>query len=465
MNCGISRNFPRPPPPPRRESTPREESSESFQRAEGRPERLRIDWGAAALAGLSVLGMVSCGPHTEMVKEEVLSELSWPEGDFVDLGLAEASRYRSATSSEINQAVEWALTRSLRDTPGAPGQDRHSLGRLVQTQDLSNQARENEDHVHYDGSDVVVIAFEGTGGYHPRKAHLAQAAAAHLREQGLRVDGSNGSLTAAVSRALDRIENRDTGWSGLSRGPLESLLREPKLASRTQWFSFASEELEALSGMEAFMGARWPEILRDSVDIYTGETPGIENALRALNEIQRQANKLGKKPKIVLLSHSSGGRSLVKFLEKAKSITDETAQPIAFPAALTIDPVREAHEAFFEGGRELMLRGTEHNLNRVRRAFGARPHSVSHPLIRHRSQPESLYRPSNVGSLLNFYQTQDTEGLKIRPEVGIHGSPVSGAENLQITDVGTGGHGEIAIHPDIRDAFIKVVEQSLVTEP
>ena len=427
--------------------------------------RHRVGWGAAALAGLSVLGMVSCGPEAEVVKEEVLPELNWPEGDFVDLGLAEASRYRSASSSEIDQAVEWALTRSLRDAPETRGQDRHSLGRLVQTQDLSNQGRENENQVHYDGSDVVVIAFEGTGGYHPRKAHLAQAAAAHLREQGLRVDGSNGSLTAAVSRALDRVENRDTGWSGLSRGPLESLLREPELASRTQWFSFASEEVEALSGMEAFMGARWPEILRDSVDIYTGETPGIENALRALTEIQRQANELGKKPKIVLVSHSSGGRSMVKFLEKAKSVTDETGRPIVFPAALTIDPVREAHEAFFEGGRELTLRGTEHNLNRVRKAFGARPHSVSHPLIRHRSQPESLYRPSNVGSLLNFYQTQDTEGLKIRPEVGIHGSPVSGAENLQITDVGTGGHGEIAIHPEIRDAFIKLVEQAPVTEP
>jgi hypothetical protein len=108
-----------------------------------------------------------------------------------------------------------------------------------------------------------------------------------------------------------------------------------------------------------------------------------------------------------------------------------------------------------------MVRGTEHNLNRVRTFLGATPRSVSHPLIRHRSQPESLYRPSNVGSFLNYFQTQDTEGLKIRPEVGIHGSPVSGAENREIKDVGTGGHGEIAIHPEVRDAFIKLVERAL----
>lgn len=81
-------------------------------------------------------------------------------------------------------------------------------------------------------------------------------------------------------------------------------------------------------------------------------------------------------------------------------------------------------------------------------------------MVRHRSQPESLYRPSNVERLVNFFQRRDTEGLKLRPEVGIHGSPVMGAENHEITDVGTGGHGEIAIHPEIRQAFIDQIEQA-----
>ena len=391
----------------------------------------------------------------------MLPELTWPEGDFIDLGLTKVSQYESASPSQVEEAVEWALTRSLQDAAGKPDQDRHSLGRLVQSQNLARDGKETQTQVHYDASDVVVIAFEGTGGYHPRKAHLAQAAAARLREHGLRVDGSNGSLTAAVSRALDRVEGRDTGWSGLSRGPLESLLRESELASRTQWFSFASEEVEALSGMDAFMSAGWPEILQDSVGIYTGETPGIENALRALKEIQRQATELGKQPKFLLVSHSSGGRSMVKFLERAKSIKDETGRPLVFRSALMVDPVREAHEAFFEGGRELLLRGTEHNLNRVRGLLNLEPHQVGHPLIRHRSQPESLYRPSNVERLVNFFQRQDTEGLKLRPEVGIQGSPVMGAENYEITDVGTGGHGEIAIHPEIRQAFIDQIERAL----
>jgi hypothetical protein len=420
---------------------------DSFVRRDNDP----VSWKALALAGISLLGVASC---TTKPAEPVTQMLAWPEGDFTDVGLSGISISRSAaTSVDMKEAVDWALERSLQAAPPKTGEDRHALGRRVQTR--------GQDRVQYDGSDVVVIAFEGTGGYHPRKAQMVQDAAARLSERGLEVDGSSGSLSALVSKTLDVAEGQSSGWSGLSRGPLEQLVRNPELSSRTQYLSFASEEVEALSGMDAFNRAKLSEVLYDSYESYVGQTPGIENAQRAVIEIQRQAKELGKNPRFLLVSHSSGGRSMVKFLEKTKSVADESGRPLQFSAAVMIDPVREAHEAFFEGGKELMAKGTEHNLNSIRKSIGVDSKEVHPPLVRHRSQPESLYKPSNLTTLVNYFQRQDTEGLKIRPLVGIQGSPVEGAQNLEITDVGTGGHGEIALHQEVREAFTNQIERLL----
>lgn len=406
-----------------------------------------ISWRAAVLAGASLLGTVSCS-NTASPEVQLIA---WPEGNFSENNLAEISlQHDVATSAEMTKAVDWALKQNLQLAPPRAGETRHDLGRRVQTG--------GSDTVQYDGSDIVVIAFEGTGGYHPRKARVITDAAARLREQGLRVDGNSGSLSALVSRTIDNSEGRSSGWSGLSRGPLEELVRDPELSSRTQWLSFASEEVEALSSLGAFKKLRLSEVVSDSYDSYTGQTPGIENALKAVGEIRQQARALGKEPRFLLVSHSSGGRSMVKFLERAKATTEQDGERLQFPAAVMIDPVREAHEAFFEGGRELMARGTQHNLNRVRESVGLPSQPVDPPLVRHRSQPESLYRPSNLTTLLNFFQRQDTEGLKIRPLVGIQGSPVERADNVEIIDVGSGGHGEIAIHPKVRDAFMDTLQ-------
>ena len=389
-----------------------------------------------------------------------MDNIAWPEGDFLDLSLYNVE-YGSATSAQMQEAVDWAVKQSLQDTPSKDGADRHEIGRLVQTQNLEQPGKEKTDRVHYDGSDVVVIAFEGTGGYHPRKAQVVQAAAARLRDQGLRVDGQNGSLAYKASSAIDAAEGQSSGWSGLTRGPLEQLIRDPELSSRTQWFSFASEEIEAMSGEDAFMRSHLKDVLHDSLEIYTGEIPGLQNALKAVSEIQQQAREQGKNPRFVLVSHSSGGTSLVKFLERARAITGEDGKPLQFEAALTIDPVREAHEAFFEGAKELFYKGTEHNFNKLKTSLGFQPKRVYPPLVRHRDQPETLFKPSNVKFFKNYYQLQDTEGLKIKPYVGIQGSKVMGADNQEIPDVGTGGHGEIAVHQEVRDAFVEMIERVL----
>jgi hypothetical protein len=420
--------------------------------------------GGLLLAGLSLVGLVgSCSSRVTEPDMHIQTESpAWPTGDFQDIGLSSLpSEYGVASSEQIQQATDWALDQSYKLTPAKQGETRHDLRARIQSQDLTGDRERESETVYYNGADVVVIAFEGTAGFHARKAPAIQAAAAKLREQGLRVDGSQGSLSSMVSDALLNREGRDPGWSGLSRGPLEGLVRTPEWSERVQWLSFPSEEIEILSSFEAFQNPKVCDIVTESYSSYVGETPGIEGALKALREVLAQAGQQGKNPKFVLLSHSSGGRSLVKFLEKAKAITDGQGEPLIFSSAITIDPVREAHEAFLEGSGELINKGTEHNLNRLRRSINLSEKEVWPPLVRHRPQPESLYAPSNADKFLNFYQKQDTEGLKIRPLVGIQGSPVEGAVNQEIFDVGSGGHGEIAVHPKVREAFLQEIASLL----
>lgn len=410
-------------------------------------------WGEFLLAGLALAGVVSgvATPPTPQVAVESVETI-----EAVALS-AESLRYEIANSDQIAEAADWAVQRSLTKIPSKPGENRHELRARVHSQDLADEVVREEKSVHYDGSDVVVIAFEGTATFHPRKASVVQGAAAHLREQGLRVDGSQGSLSATVDRALAGVEGREPRWSGLSYGPLESLVEHPALGEKTQWLSYPSEELEVLSSPEAYQSTGWGHILRDAKDSFIGELDGVDGAFKAVREIQEQAAEQGKEPRFVLLSHSSGGRSLVKFLEKAKAIRGQDGEPLRFSSAVTIDPVREAHEALFEGTGSYLAQGAERGLNRALSAVGLPEMKPEPALVKHRLQPESLYAPSNVESFLNFFQRQDTEGIKFGPQVGIHGSPVVGATNYEVEDVGTGGHGEIAINEAVQALFLKAV--------
>ena len=145
----------------------------------------------------------------------------------------------------------------------------------------------------------------------------------------------------------------------------------------------------------------------------------------------------------------------MKFLEKAKSIQAPDGKQMQFPFVMTIDPVREAHEAIAEAGKELLNKGTEHNANRIRSFFGQAPRKVYPPLVRSRSQPESLYKPGNTGKFINFYQKNDTLGLKMGTRFGIQGSPVEGAKNSEIFNLSDSGHGEISYQPQVTEAFTR----------
>lgn len=376
-----------------------------------------------------------------------------------------------ASSEQVKQAVETAIERSFARVPTRAGESRHQLNQRLQAAPSDGGPTLNK-QVHYDGSDVVIIAFEGTGAFDPRCAPIMQEAAEILQQQGLHSQPDKAAIHAQLSESLSKREGKAINWSGLAVGPLSTLLDNPELAARTQWLSFPSEEFEGLAGMEALKNVSLKQVLSEAVLSNEGETPGINNALHALRNIQAQALAQGKNPQFVIVSHSSGGRSAVKFLEKAKGIHDLNGQPLKFPLVMTIDPVREAHEALLEAGKELLYKGTEHNLNRLRAVadyipfVDTKPQKVYPPLVRHRSQPESLYAPGNVETFLSFYQLKDTEGLKLEsPKFGIQGSPVAGAVNQEIKDVGSSGHGQIAYNPKVVRTFEQQLRAVLTDKP
>ncbi len=359
---------------------------------------------------------------------------------------------RVASPEEVKAAVNQALKANLANVPARPGESRHDLNRRLQAESQ------------YNGAELVIIAFEGTGAFHPRCAPVMIAANDLLRQQGLTSQPGRSEIHTQLSEAMRKYEGKDMNWSGLAVGPLSTLLDDPQMAASAQWLSFPSEEFEALAGGDALKQISLTESLKEAVLSSAGQTPGINQALLKLHEIQAQAKAQGKDPQFVIVSHSSGGRSAVKFLEKAKALKDQSGQPLNFPLVMTIDPVREAHEAVLEAGKELFNKGTEHNLNRVRGWIDAlplievEPKKVYPPLVRHREQPESLYKPSNTGRFLSFYQRKDTEGLKMDPKFGIQGSPVKGAQNQEVHDVGSAGHGEIAYNPIVVKAFLAEIQ-------
>lgn len=348
------------------------------------------------------------------------------------------------SDQELKALAQGVVEESHSRVPDHAARNRHGLNALLQAQDWNGDPVKGGP-VHYDGSPVVVIAFEGTGAFEARKAPAMQLLGRDLQAQGADTSDPRFQPDRLISEALGDKSGQPARWSGLSQGPLEAIVKDAELNQKVQWLSFPSEELEILSDPDFTKNLSPKQLLDDIARSSSGTSPGIQAAISAVKDISQQAAEQGKTPKFVLLSHSSGGRSAVKFAEELKHLKD----PVQVPLAISLDPVREAHEAVGEASRELLNKGTEHNLNRVADFLGLPQKTVYPPKVSSKSQPESLYRPDNVDEWVSFYQKSDSEGLKMKPAFGIHGSPVAGAENVLIPDVGSAGHGEIAYHPEV----------------
>ena len=71
-------------------------------------------------------------------------------------------------------------------------------------------------------------------------------------------------------------------------------------------------------------------------------------------------------------------------------------------------------------------------------------------------KPQSLYKPSNVKNLINYYQKKDRLGINIGGDLarfGIHGSPILNGENILLEPVGDDAHGAIGTEKQVLERF------------
>lgn len=291
-------------------------------------------------------------------------------------------------------------------------------------------------------SKVLVIAFEGTGAYEP----LMPATINDFNQCFAgRIDPKfNYSLNYTLSELFKKKFGRSPKWSALQSG-IQSVISKTEGAEAVDWYSFPSEEAEALAGVTDALTTNVVELYDDIKDSIASNPKGIQNARDCISRYVTIAKALGIKPKIIIASHSSGGRSLVKYAEHVKKDLG-----IKIDLAFSIDPVKEAHEALKEVVPQKI--GEPMRFLKWKITGGPYPYSA----VWSRSQPSSLYKPSNVSEHISFYQTEDREGLKLGGDMGrfgIHGSRIKNAENIHIGSIGVDAHGPIGYQKEVVERF------------
>jgi hypothetical protein len=175
-----------------------------------------------------------------------------------------------------------------------------------------------------------------------------------------------------------------------------------------------------------------------------GVPTGIMMAMRCAQKYLSIANTLSIKPKIIVLTHSSGGRSAMKFAENLKLLNNPLTNKKDYKIDLvfSIDPVKEAHEAIKEVVSQYAQRKLDH-LKNYFPYFEIKDKPIN---VWTREQPYSLYKPSNTSRWVNVYQNKDQLGLKLNDyQFGIHGSPIANADynSFVSSALGDDAHGAI----------------------
>lgn len=299
-------------------------------------------------------------------------------------------------------------------------------------------------------SKALVIAFEGTGAYEP----LVPATMARFNKCfGGKVDKKIvDSVYSKTKEVFKDKEKKDAKWSGLQSGIMSEMIAM-KGGQNVDWYSFPSEEVEQLAGLEKLKDTSISQLVDDVKSSVDSNPKGIQNARSCIKNYIKEAKALGISPKIVLTSHSSGGRSLVKFAEHMKKDVG-----VDVDLAFSIDPVKEAHHAV----QEVLPQKIGEPLRYARwKLMGGSGDDYPYSAVWSSGQPSSLYKSSNVKEHVNFYQNEDREGLKIGGDAmrfGIHGSPIANADNHYIKGVGTSGHGEITYDKKVIKKFKEKME-------
>ncbi|MCO4782329.1 MAG: hypothetical protein KC646_08375 [Candidatus Cloacimonetes bacterium] len=310
---------------------------------------------------------------------------------------------------------------------------------------------------------ALIIAFEGTGAYEPYIPALMERARIQLRDK-----VSAGVFSDTLDHAITVFKGqtgKDPKWSGLQNGVMEALYEDPNLLDGNfNWYSYPSEEAEVLAGLDGISGKNILRLARDMGNSIASFPLGIQGAISCTKKFISRAKSLEYYPTVIVVTHSSGGRSSVKFAEHLKkqkyiSLDGKTKTGINIDLVMTIDPVKEAHEALKEAALQISGHATKNAVN----FFLPKGSEIDNPDARvwSRHQPSSLYNPSNVDRFVSVYQTEDELGLKVGLKFGIWGSPIADVdEEIKIkSGLGESGHGEIAYHEKTINLFKKEINK------
>lgn len=315
--------------------------------------------------------------------------------------------------------------------------DRHKMGNALNTCEPTKTSK------------ALVISFAGTGAYNPRTHSLLAKLIKCENFQKL----SETQRKKAYSILYNELKNKKsayTKWSGIDKGIMSSFISDPELNKQAKHFdfaTFASEESEMIADPEKIDMNSISNIFEEIAASTAGHPQGIVNARKCVIKYAMKSKELGIHPKLIVLSHSSGGRSAVKFLYSLKQ------NQIEADLVLTVDPVKEAQHALQEVASQYG--------GRIRDAFNPFVDNDTPVRVWSRKQPRSLYK-TNSKKWVSFYQTEDTKGIGTSPGFSIYGSPVSGAENIKIKGVGAPGHGKICYTEEVikkmKEEILEVVE-------
>jgi hypothetical protein len=318
-----------------------------------------------------------------------------------------------------------------------PG-DRHKVG-------------EKLNHCYPDkNSKALVINFAGTGAYDPRTFDLVEKAAKCSSTNKMPPELAD----KVYSEALEVVkkDNAPTKWSGIEKGPLSEFFKNDHLrsvAADCDFVSFASEESEMIAEPEKLTKSHFKNLPKEILKSSLGVPTGITNATKCISTYLKKAKELKIKPKIIIMSHSSGGRSAVKFAEILKD------SKIEVDLAFTMDPVVEAQDAMTEVMEQYAGKARDKALDKLPFVDVKNDTPVK---VWKRDHRKKLYKTTNTKRWVSVYQTKDTEGLKNKDiPFGIQGSKIYNADINQYIndkDLGSGAHGEICYHKKTLELFV-----------
>lgn len=349
------------------------------------------------------------------------------------------------TQDKLEQAISYLALEQKSIIYNKKLTNRHQIGE--QLRDCSAQKN----------SKGLIISFEGTGAYDPYTFDIQ-----YKLLKCLDVDQLPPKLRDHIYNKIRKYAKKHVGaaktkWSGVEAGPIAMLTGDPdlnKIAKQMTIANFPSEESELLADSSGLTIDNIKKIPKDFIRSSAGMPKGMHAAITCTKQYLKEAKKNAvKNPKIIVLSHSSGGRTAVKFNEYLKKIYNPLTYTVGVDIDLTftIDPVKEAHHAI----QDIVSQHTGNILRDVQRKFDDSVPKNKPLTVWSKKQPKSLYKTSNTKKWVNVYQNVDTKGLKAGIIFGICGSPINNADVNQYIKKGLGSaaHGEIAYCQKTKDLF------------